>query len=75
MAGCDEFCTELVGLLSGLGVEGTHCRRLRLDAEGVERHGQHLVVPDENTELDEFGVAQFGRERRPGAVGDDPIAM
>src|SRR5690606_928454 len=40
------------------------------DAEGVQRHRQHLVMTDEQTELDDLGLARLGGELAPGVLTD-----
>jgi 3-oxoacyl-[acyl-carrier-protein] synthase-3 len=45
---------------------------LGLDPQAVERHRQHLVVPDQEAQLHELALAELGSQRSPRAVGDHP---
>src|SRR5690606_29172396 len=39
------------------------------DAQRADGGGEHLVVPDEERQLDGLGLVEVGPHRRPGAVG------
>jgi hypothetical protein len=42
------------------------------DAQAVERHGEHLVVADQQVQLDDLVLGQLAGQLAPGRVGDDP---
>src|SRR4051795_2976122 len=50
--------------------ESRSARRVRLDAQRADRRREHLVVPDEEDELDELAAAEVPGEGLPRLVGD-----
>lgn len=46
-----------------------------LDADGVDGHREHLVVPDEHGELDQPRVVIPRAQLRPSGVAKDAVAV